>query len=130
MAKAKKSVASRKKRATPGKASAKPAPEKATKRATAKKVTKVQRKASKVAKPAGKRPTKPAARKPPSTAPTKAPPQIPEAIVETTIIDVVEEPVPGMVVVTEHESVRITSPASLDDGTEADEGIGPKTEEQ
>jgi hypothetical protein len=37
-------------------------------------------------------------------APRKAP------IVEDTIVDVVDEPVPGVVRVTEYETVRITTP--------------------
>ena len=45
------------------------------------------------------RPSKIAARK----APRKAPRQVVEVPVEDTIVDVIEEPAPGMVVVTEFE---------------------------
>jgi hypothetical protein len=47
-------------------------------------------------------------------APRKAP------IVEDTIIDVVDEPVPGVVRVTEYETVRITTPEQ-DADSDADE---------
>ena len=52
--------------------------------------------------------TNPAAKKkrPVETLERKAPRQVPEMPVETTIIDVIEEPVLGVVVVTEYESVR------------------------
>ncbi len=42
-------------------------------------------------------------------------------VVENTIIDVIDEPVPGVVRVTEYESVRTTTPKP---------GAGPETEEQ
>jgi hypothetical protein len=48
--------------------------------------------------------------------------------VEDTIIDVIEEPVPGVVVVTEYESVRTASPISP--GRKPKRGAGPETEEQ
>jgi hypothetical protein len=48
--------------------------------------------------------------------------------VEDTIIDVIEEPVPGVVVVTEYESLRTTTPTSF--GREPRRGVGPETEEQ
>jgi len=54
-----------------------------------------------------KRPLKTAARK----APRKAPRQV-VVPVEDTIIDVIEEPVPGAVVVTEYESIRTATPIS------------------
>ena len=107
MAKAKKRVATRKKSSKRGKASARPARKKAAKR------TKPKQAKSKVrgaAKPMAKkqRPSKVAARK----APTKPPRQVVEVPVEDTIIDVIEEPVPGVVVVTEYESVRTVTPIS------------------
>ena len=45
-----------------------------------------------------------------------------------TIIDVIEEPVPGVVVVTEYETIRTATPISSD--REAKPGTGPETEEQ
>ena len=105
MAKAKKRVAARKKSSNRKKASAKPARRNSAKRATSKKAkSKVRR--------AGMSTTKPAAKKkrPPKTAARKAPRQVAEVPVETTIIDVIEEPVPGVVVVTEYESVRTATP--------------------
>jgi hypothetical protein len=42
------------------------------------------------------------------------------AQIETTIIDVVEEPVPGVFVVTEYESVRNVPSSSPGDGTDPD----------
>ena len=42
-------------------------------------------------------------------------------VLEDTIIDVIDEPVPGMVRVTEYETVRVTSPKR---------GAGPETEEE
>jgi hypothetical protein len=100
MAKAKKRVAARKKSSKRGKASAKPARKKTAGRATPKRAkSKVRR--------AGMSATKPAAKKkpPPKTvaAPRKAPRQVAEMAVETTIIDVIEEPVPGVVVVNQDE---------------------------
>ena len=119
MAKAKKRVATRKKNSKRGKASSKPARKKAAKRTASKKAK------SKV-RPAGKSATKPTAKKmqPPKTSarkvPINVPRQVAEVQVETTIIDVIEEPVPGVVVVTEFESVQTTTPLP-EDG----EGSGP-----
>jgi hypothetical protein len=48
--------------------------------------------------------------------------------VEDTIIDVIEEPVPGVVVVTEYESLRTDT--SISSGHEPKRGAGPETEEQ
>jgi hypothetical protein len=98
MAKAKKRVATRKKASKRGKASAKPSRKKAAKRATPK-----------------KRPRKTAAR----LAPRKALGQkVP--VVEDTIIDVIDEPVPGVVRVTEYETIRTATPKR---------SVGPETEE-
>src|SRR5665811_2566636 len=107
MAKAKKRVATRKKSSKRGKASARPARKKAAKR------TKPKQAKSKVrgaAKPMAKkqRPSKVAARK----APTKPPRQVVEVPVEDTIIDVIEEPVPSVIVVTEYETIRPATPIS------------------
>ena len=103
MAKAKKRVATRKKSSKRGKASAKPARKKAAKRTTPKKAkSKVRRAARAAPKSLAKK------KLPPKTAkaPRKPPRQVVEIPVEDTIIDVIEEPVPGVVVVTEYESIR------------------------
>jgi hypothetical protein len=94
MAKARKRRATRKKASKRGKASTKPARKKASKRATRKK---------RAAKTAAK------------MAPRKGVP-----VIEDTIIDVVDEPVPGVVRVTEYETIRTTTPKP---------GAGPETEE-
>jgi hypothetical protein len=70
------------------------------------------------------RPSKIAARK----APRKAPRQVVEVPVEDTIIDMIEEPVPGVVVVTEYETIRTATPISS--GSEPRHDAGPETEEQ
>ena len=98
MAKAKKRVATRKKASKRGKASAKPARKKAAKRATPK-----------------KRPPKTVAKMAPRKAPRRGAP-----VIEDTIIDVIDEPVPGVVRVTEYETIRTTTPKR---------GAGPETEE-
>ncbi len=98
MAKARKRRATRKKASKRGKASTKPARKKASKRATPK-----------------KRAAKTAAKMAPRKAPRKGVPAI-----EDTIIDVVDEPVPGVVRVTEYETIRTTTPKP---------GAGPETEE-
>ncbi len=98
MAKARKRRATRKKASKRGKASTKPARKKASKRATPK-----------------KRAAKTAAKMAPRKAPRKGVPAI-----EDTIIDVVDEPVPGVVRVTEYETIRTTTPKR---------DAGPETEE-
>ena len=98
MAKAKKRVATRKKASKRGKASAKPARKKAAKRATPK-----------------KRPPKTVAKMAPRKAPRRGAP-----VIEDTIIDVIDEPVAGVVRVTEYETIRTTTPKR---------GAGPETEE-
>ena len=98
MAKAKKRVATRKKASKRGKASAKPARKKAAKRAAPK-----------------KRPPKIAAK----MAPRKAPRQGVQ-VIEDTVIGVIDEPVPGVVRITEYETIRTTTPKG---------GAGPETEE-
>jgi hypothetical protein len=97
MAKAKKR-ATRKKASKRRKASAKPAHKKASKRATPK-----------------KRPPKTRAKMAPRKAPRRG-----VRVIEDTIIDVVDEPVPGVVRVTEYETIRTTTPKR---------GAGPQTEE-
>ena len=126
MAKAKKRVATRKKSSKRGKASAKP-----TRKAAAKRTTPKAAK-SKV-RPAGSGAPKPAVKKkrPPKTAARKAPRKAPRQVVvpvEDTIIDVIEEPAPSVVVVTEYESIRTGTPISS--GREPKRGVGPETEEQ
>jgi hypothetical protein len=98
MAKAKKRIATRKKASKRGKASAKPARTKAAKRATPK-----------------KRPPKTVAKMAPRKAPRQGVP-----VIEDTIIDVIDEPVPGVLRVTEYETIRTTTPKR---------GAGPETEE-
>jgi hypothetical protein len=125
MAKAKKRVAARKKSSKRGKASAKPARKKTAKRATPKRAkSKVRRAGMSATKRAAKkkRPPKTVAKK----SPRKAPRQVAEVPIETTIIDVIEEPVPGVVVVTEYESVRTGTPVSPGGEPEDDEGTGPE----
>ena len=121
MAKAKKRVATRKKSSKRRKASAKPGRKKAAKRMTPKQAKSKVRSA---AKPMSKRQrqSKIAARK----APSKTPRQAVEVPVEDTIIDVIEEPVPGVVVVTEYETIRTAAPVSS--SPEPEPGVGPKTE--
>ena len=58
----------------------------------------------------------------------KEPRQVLEVPVETTIVDVIEEPVPGVVVVTEYETIRTATPISS--GPEPKRGVGPETEDQ
>jgi hypothetical protein len=122
MAKAKKRVATRKKSPKRSKASAKPGRKRAAKRATPKEAkSKVQRAGSGAPKPGVKK------KRPPKTAARKAPGQV-VVPVEDTIIDVIEEPVPGVVVVTEYESIRTATPISS--GREPKRGAGPETEEE
>ncbi len=88
MVKARKRHATRKKTSKRGKVSAKPGRKKTAKRARPKK------RAPKIAA---------------KTAPRKAPRQgVP--VIEDMIIDVVDEPVPGVVRVTEYETIRTTTP--------------------
>ncbi len=97
MAKAKKRLARRKRASKRGKTSARPARSKASKRATSK-----------------KRAPKTAAKMAPRKAPRQTMP-----VIEDTIIDVVDEPVPGVVRVTEYETIRTTTSKG---------GGGPETE--
>ncbi len=120
MAKAKKRVATRKKSSKRGRASAKPARTKAAKRTKLKQAkSKVRGAAKSMAKK--KRPSNIAVRK----APRKAPKQVVEVPVEDTIIDVIEEPVPGVVVVTEYETIRTPIPTP-----ELKRGVDPETEDK
>jgi hypothetical protein len=84
----------------------------------------------KVAKRAGrktkakKQTTKPRAKSAATKKATPRPPEPPrqpaEATEEVVIVDIIEEPAPGVVVVTEFESVQTTTPLS-----EGGEGSGP-----
>ena len=96
MAKAKKRIATRRKAAKRGKASAKPTRKKAVKRAMPK-----------------RRPPK--AKMTPKKAPRRGMP-----VIEDTIIDIVDEPVPGVVRVTEYETIRTTT-RRRDRGRETEE---------
>ncbi len=119
MAKAKKRAAARK---NTGKQSANPSRKKLAKRATPKKAkSKVRR--------AGVRATKPAAKKKPApkSVARKAPKQAAEVPVETAITDVIKEPVPSVVVVTEYESIRTAAPLASGGAPERDEGCDPET---
>ena len=128
MAKAKKRVATRKKSSKRGKASAKPARKTAAKRTTPKEAkSKVRRAGSGAPKPAVKK------KRPPKTTASKAPRKAPRKVVEVpvvedTIIDVIDEPVPGVIRVTEYELIRTATPVSS--GREPKRGAGPETEEQ
>ena len=117
----------RKKSSKRGKASAKPAHKTAAKRATPKEAKSKVRRAGSGGAP------KPTVKKkqPPKTAARKAPGKTPRQVVvpvEDTIIDVIEEPVPGVVVVTEYELIRTATPISS--GREPKRGSGPETEDQ
>jgi hypothetical protein len=115
MAKARKRAAVSKKGSKRGKASAKPARKMAVKQATLKKAK------SKVQRP-GMRAKKSAARKkPPETMESRPVAEMP---VETTIIGVIEEPAPGVVAVTEYESIRTATSISTVGEPERGEGIG------
>jgi hypothetical protein len=117
MAKAKKRVAARKKSSKRGKASAKPARKMAAKHATPKK-------AKSGVRHVGMSANKPAAKKKrlPETAERR---QAVEMPVETTIIDVIKEPAPGAVAVTEYGSVQTATSILPGGEPERGEGIAP-----
>lgn len=122
MAKLKKRVATRKKRSKRAKASTKPARKKAAKRTKAKNgKSKVRGAAKPMAKK--RRPSKIAAK----MAPRKTPKQVTEVPIEDTMIDVIEEPIPGVVVVTEYETIRTATPISP--SPEPERGVGSETED-
>jgi hypothetical protein len=122
MAKAKKRVAAHAKSSKRGKASGKPAHKKAAKRAMPKKAK------SKVRRAGMSAPTSSTKKKqPPKIAARKAPRQAAKAPVETTVLDVIQEPIPGVVVVTEHESVGTAMvPISPGSAIERSEGASPE----
>ena len=118
MAKAKKRVAVRKK-SKRGKASAKPARKRAAKRATPKKTkSKVQRAGMSTKKSPAKK------KRPRETMERRPVAEVPVTTVETTIIDVIEEPAPGVVAVTEYESVQTATSIPAGSEPERGEGIG------
>ena len=126
MAKAKKRVATRKKSSKRGKASAKPTRKAAAKRTTTKAAkSKVRRAGNSASKPAARKKGREDRGK---KAPGKAPRQV-VVPVETTIIDVIEEPVPGVVVVTEYESIRTGASILQDTGREPKRGVRSETKE-
>jgi formate-dependent phosphoribosylglycinamide formyltransferase (GAR transformylase) len=113
MAKAKKRVAAHKKSSKRGKASAKSAHKMTAKHATSKKASKVQRVGVSSKKSAAKK------TRPPETAKRS---QVVAMSDETTIIDVIAESEPGIVAVTEYESVRTAT--SISPGGEPERGEG------
>jgi hypothetical protein len=120
MAKAKKRVAARKQNWKRGKASAKVSAN-AARKITAKRAT--LKKAKSKIRRAGSSTKRPAARK-------RREPQMVEALpivqVETTIIDVVEEPASGVMAVTEYHSIRAEPAISVCDEPNSGEGsVGP-----
>jgi hypothetical protein len=112
MAKTEKRVAVRKKSSKRGKATAKPARKVAAKHATPKKAkSKVQH--------AGMRTKKPAPKKKQTLEPVET------RQVAAMPVATIEEPAPGMVAVSEHESVQLTPSISTDVQPEVGEDIGP-----
>ena len=118
MAKRKKRALARKKTASKrGKAStrSKSAPRKAAKRVAVK--TKAKKRATKAR-------AKRTASKKAAPRPTESLKQPAEASDETVIFDIVEEPVPGVLVVTEFEKVRTSRPETPTRQPEGGEGTG------
>jgi len=118
MAKRKQRASARKKTASKrGKVRtrAKSAPRKAVKRVAMKKKAKKQ---------ATKARVKRAASKKAAPRPTEPPRRLAEAPDETVIFDIIEEPIPGVVVVTEFETVRTSSPATPTRQPEGGEAAG------
>jgi hypothetical protein len=119
MVKRKQRTLARKKKTAPkrGKArtKSKSAPKKAAKRVAVK--TKAKKQATKAR-------AKRAASKKTAPRPTEPPRQPAEAPDETVIFDIVEEPVPGVVVVTEFETVRTSRPATPNRQPKGGEGSG------
>ena len=119
MAKAKKRVAARKKSSKRGKSSAKPARKMTARRTTPKKTkTKVRRAGMSAKKSPAKK------KRPPETMERRPVAEVPVTTVETTIIDVIEEPAPGVVAVTEYESVQTATSIPAGSEPERGEGIG------
>jgi len=119
MAKAKKRVAARKKSSKRGKSSAKPARKMTARRTTPKKTkTKVRRAGMSAKKSPAKK------KRPRETMERRPVAEVPVTTVETTIIDVIEEPAPGVVAVTEYESVQTATSIPAGSEPERGEGIG------
>jgi hypothetical protein len=119
MAKAKKRLAPRKKSSTRTKASAKPA-RKTAKNATMKKAkSKVQRARMGTKKSPAKK------KRPPEIMERKPVAEVPVSTVESTIIDVIEQPSPDVVAVTEYKSVETTTYIPAGGEPESSEGAGP-----
>jgi hypothetical protein len=91
----------------------------ATKHPTRRKTkSKVQRAGMSTKKPPAKK------KRPPETMERRPVAEVPVTTVETTIIDVIEEPAPGVVAVTEYESVQTATSIPAGSGPERGEGIG------
>jgi len=126
MAKAKKRVAVSKKNSKRGKARAKPARKMAVKRATLKKMkSKVQRAGMSAKKSPGAKKSPAKKKRSRETMERRLVAETPvETTVKTTIIDVIEEPAPGVVAVTEYESVQTATSIPAGGEPECGEGIG------
>ena len=124
MAKAKKRVAVSKKNSKRGKARAKPARKMAVKRATLKKMkSKVQRAGMSAKKSPGAKKSPAKKKRSRETMERRLVAETPvETTVKTTIIDVIEEPGPGVVAVTEYESVQTAT--AIPAGSEPRRGDG------
>ena len=137
MAKRKQQALARKKTASKrGKARTrfKSAPRTSAKRAGGK--TKAEKVAKRVAlktktkKQATKPRAKRAAPKIAAPRPTGTPRQPAEATEETVIVDIIDEPVPGVVVVTEFESVRTSRPEAPTQQPGSGSGLAERNEEE
>lgn len=132
MARAKKRITPRKKNSKRGKAG-KPSRKMAARRTTPKKAkSKVRRAGMRARKPAAKkkRPLETVKTPRQVTAAAEAAAEILVRTSETTVVDVIEEPAPGVVVVTEYESSR-TGTSTLPESTpQRAKSSGPETEEQ
>ena len=118
MAKAKKRVTTRKKSSKRGKVPAKPA-RKPAKNATVEKTkSKVQRARMGTKKSPAKK------KRPPETMERRPVAEMPVSTVEATIIDVIEQPSPGVLAVTEYKSVETTTYTAGGE-PDAGEGAGP-----
>ena len=123
MAKAKKRVAARKQSSKRGKASARVSA-KAARKIAAKRAT--PKKAKSRVRRAGLSARKPAASKRQEPEMVEALPVAEIMSVETTIIDVIEEPVPGLIATTEHHSIQAgTAIPAGDELNSGEVSIGP-----
>jgi hypothetical protein len=133
MAKAKKRIAARKKTSKRGKVSAKPARKTGARHATPKKSKfKAPHAGISGSKPAAKktRPLKTVQTPRQVTAAAEAAAEILVRTNEPTVVDVIEEPAPGVVVVTEYESSRRGASTLPGGAPQRGESSGPETEEQ